>query len=941
MVDSQTIQNTPLNGRLSVVGLLALAPGVQGTPAQDQLAVRGVTVAIGSGTRNSYGSVGYSLDGVTNMEVSLQRGEAEVPPIDAIAEFKVITTGAAAEFNQLGQVIVVSQGGSNQLHGEALEFNRGKGTSAKSYFAGSKARPAYERNEYGGNLSGPIVIPKLYNGKDRSFFFFSYEGYHLTQSSLVSSQQPTELMRQGIFTEISTPIVDPLTGVAFTNNTIPTSRLNSVDLKLQSLLYPHPTASGTGTNTVELIPYTSKATRYSVRLDHKFSDKDQIHGTILRAFYGPNPTVGNDSLQGGNSADGEHNLNFIAGWTHTFSPTLLLDTNADFFHLPIYRTPQNVGVDFASIIPGVGQQLIEGAPQISITNITSVSESGSKDLEQLGQINTTITKVLSRHTLKAGFSYLYNNHWNNSVQSPQRGSYTFTTRYSGNAYADFLLGYPTSTANASPSDYVTRTISAQYGGFVQDDFKVTPKLTLNLGVRYDLQWFRDSPYGNGALYVPSLQKVVVFANAYPAATIAALIPNTVLAPSVGLPSSLWKYLGQDKNNFAPRFGFAYQALPNTVIRGAVGLFYNLLPSYYLDQSPFLNLPFVSSQSYTQPSGSTPVITMNAPFATTGAFGANPAVFAQHATVTPYTEQYNLAMEHQFPKGIDLRVGYVGQRNIHQNNYGGSGNTAPDINLPAPAAGAVQARRPVQPFSTINMEIDPIFHSNMDQLQVGLHKQYSHGFMINAEYSWTRVLGTENFMNPATVGDSYGNIAGLTPQVLAVSYSYLLPFGHGKMFLGNAGGIVDKIVSGWQLSGISNFQTGQFFSVSYAAPGTPVGLVSGRASVVPGVALYPTTRNKAQWFNPAAFTSPVNFTYGNSAYDMLRGPGYQDWDMSLSKNTVWKDRYHVQLRADTFNVFNHPNFAVPNSAITNTSTVGTITSTVGDSRKIEFAAKFSF
>jgi len=353
------------------------------------------------------------------------------------------------------------------------------------------------------------------------------------------------------------------------------------------------------------------------------------------------------------------------------------------------------------------------------------------------------------------------------------------------------------------------------------------------------------------------------------------------------------------------------------------------------------LPFVSSQSFTQASTTTPAISMNAPFSSAGTFGANPAIFAQHSTVTPYTEQYNLAVEHQFPKGLDLRAGYVGQRNIHQNNYGGSGNTAPDLNLPAPAASAVQARRPYQPFSTINMSIDPIFHSNMDQLQVGLHKQYTHGFMINAEYQWTRVLGTENFMNPATVNDSYGPIAGITPQSLAVSYSYALPVGRGQYLLGHIGGILDKAVSGWQLSGISTFQTGMPFSVSYAAPGTPVGLVSGRASVVPGVALYPSNKTNAQWFNPAAFTSPVNYTYGNSAYDMLRGPGYQDWDMSLVKNTVWRERYRVQLRADTFNVFNHPNFAVPNSAVLNPATLGTITGTVGDSRKIEFAAKVSF
>jgi Carboxypeptidase regulatory-like domain len=338
------------------------------------------------------------------------------------------------------------------------------------------------------------------------------------------------------------------------------------------------------------------------------------------------------------------------------------------------------------------------------------------------------------------------------------------------------------------------------------------------------------------------------------------------------------------------------------------------------------------------------ITMNAPFAATGAFGANPSVMAQHSTITPYTEQYNLAIEHQLQKGLDVRVGYVGQRNIHQNNFGGPGNTAPDINLPPPAPGVVQTRRPVQPFSSINLNFAPIFHSTMNALQVGVHKQYSHGFMINAEYSWSRVLGVENFENPATIGDSYGNISTNTPQVLEVSYSYMVPFGRGQLLFGQASNMVNKFIGGWQLSGITSFQTGQPFSVTYTAPGSPVGLVSGRADRVPGVPLYLKHKTRKQWFNPAAFTAPQSFTYGNSGYNRLWGPHYQNWDMNLEKNTTWRERYTLKLRADAFNVFNHPNFAAPtaaNAAVSNPTTFGTITSSIAENRTIEFGMKFGF
>ena len=388
VVDSQTITNTPLNGRLSLVGLIALAPGVQAAGAQDQLAVRGVTPSIGTGSRNSYGGMGSTLDGVTNQEVTLQRAEAEVPSLDALSEFKVLTTGVPAEFNQPSQVIVVTKGGTNMIHGEVLEFNRSKGTSAKEYFAGALPRAPYQRNEYGGNLSGPIYIPKVYNGKDRSFFFFAFEGFHLSQSANVNSQQPTAAMRNGDFsaflpggacaTGSGTIIKNPLTGAAFTNNQIPSGMWNSVDVQLQNVLFPNATTSGCGVNTLELVPYTSKATRYSVRIDHKINDNNQLRFTFLKANYGPNPDVGTSSLAGGFSGDGEHNSQYIIGWTHTFSPTLLVDTYASFFHLPIFRTPQNVNTDFSAIIPGLGAEFIQGAPQLTITNITSVSEAGSK-----------------------------------------------------------------------------------------------------------------------------------------------------------------------------------------------------------------------------------------------------------------------------------------------------------------------------------------------------------------------------------------------------------------------------------------------------------------------------------------------------------------------------------------------------------------------------------
>jgi hypothetical protein len=993
VIDSQAIQNTPLNGRLSVMGLIALSPGVQGVGAQDQLAVRGLTYAVGTGSRNAYGGLGSTLDGVVNKEVTLQRSEPEVPSLDALAEFKVLTTGAPAEFNEPSQVIVVTASGTNKYHGELLWYNRSKGTAAKTYFGGSSVRPYYERNEYGGNFAGPITIPHLYNGKDRSFFFVAFEGFRLNQSTNLNSQQPTTLERQGIFTDFTQPIINPSTGLAFSGQQIPSGMQNSVSLQLLKLLYPPTTTSGTGTNTFELVPYTSQAKRFSLHVDHKISDKDQIRGTVLVAHYGPNPDVGSDSLQGGFSGDGEHNTNTILGWTHTFSPTLLVDTYASYFHLPIYRTPQNVGTKWESIIPGLSPQLIEGAPQITITNITSVSEAGSKDLEQAAQINSAVTKVFARHTIKTGFSLIYDNHWNDSAVTPQRGSYSFNGQYTKCAvsfssacttpgapwaFADFLLGLPATSGQGTPGNFITRNISEQYAAYVQDDWKATPKLTINVGLRYDLQWFKPGPYGEFSLYVPSLAKVIVFGSAYPSGAISSYVNSLqasnliALSSNANISSNPFAFLGRPDKNFAPRFGFAYQVWPNTVLRGAFGIYFNLLPASYMGDM-FGTLPFEASETFTnsfnntQPTLTASAFTMSNPFSATGSYSANPSVNAEHKLVTPYTEEYNLAVEHQFPGALDLRVGYVGQHNLKQNNASGSGTTTINLNLANPpvVGSTVQSTNLHQPFASIPLNVVPMFHSTMNSLQIGLHKQYSHGLAIGAEYQWTRVLGTENIENPsgANVNDSYGPISGITPQVLQVSYSYELPFGHGQALFGNAGDLANKFVHGWQISGITDAQTGQPFSVTVSAPSVS-GAVGGRANVQPGVPLYPATKTKAEWFNPLAFTVPpcynangsftcANYTpslptsyatYGTSGYDMLRGPRFQDWDMSLQKNTSWHDHYNVQLRADAFNVANHPNFGTPNANISN-SNAGTITGISGtpsyEQRTVEFAVKLNF
>ena len=307
-------------------------------------------------------------------------------------------------------------------------------------------------------------------------------------------------------------------------------------------------------------------------------------------------------------------------------------------------------------------------------------------------------------------------------------------------------------------------------------------------------------------------------------------------------------------------------------------------------------------------------------------------------VNPYTLQWNYAVEHEFAKQIGLRIGYVGQRNLKENDFHGSGTVFPDLNAAVPAPGNPQVRRPIQPFSTINYELAPIFQSTTNSLQAGVHKRYTRGLLINAEYQWVRALGTENFMNPMNWNDSRGNLGGIRTHVLQLSYSYELPIGRGKPIFGNLHGVGNGIASGWVLSGISSFISGSPFSVSF---NTAVqGSVGGRADVIAGANLYPATQSIAQWFNPAAYARPQDFRYGNSAYNMLWGPGQQNWDASLAKNTRFRENLNLQLRMEAFSVFNHPLFNNPNANISNLATVGTISS-AGGNRTVQLGAKLQF
>jgi Carboxypeptidase regulatory-like domain/TonB dependent receptor len=933
VIDNQSITQLPLNGRVNIMGLMALAPGIQNAGAQDQVPYYGITPQVAGGSTT--GSVAFTLDGITNQLTWIERGLVEYPPLDGLQEFKVITSGASAEFGKANQVVVVSKSGNNELHGELYEYNRNREFTAKNFFAESLPNPAYNRNEYGGNFGGPIVIPHVYNGRNRSFFFMNYEGFNLVQASTVSQAVPTVAERAGNFAGLPA-ITDPYTGAPFPGNVIPSTRINPVDVRLGQL-YPLPNtagtgAAGTGVNLVQNIGYQSGVQRGSFRIDHHISDQTQLAFSYLQENVGPNPSIGPVSTFGGLAGIGEHLILPVLSLNHVFSPTVVSETRIGYQHQRIFRIPQNYNLGTNNIIPGLPFQPIDGAPQITITGIVSMSEAGSSDLQQDINFVENLSVVKGSHSFKMGFNYEFTTHYNIAAESPQRGAYAFNGQYSGNSVADFVLGYPTSTQLPTPAALIGKFVANRYNFYFLDDWKVTPKLTVNLGLRYELQVIRPEIHGDAALYIPGQNQIAVFANSYPSGAIPAAISAypVTLSKNLGLPTNLMSYIGQDPNNFAPRVGLAYSLTPHTVFRSGFGVYYNVLTLNYT-QAAQTNIPFLVVGTYEQPAGKIPGFTMSNPFPGSASVPANPNAQAYQHTSTPYNLQWNGTVEHQLKGGVGLRASYVGQRNVGQ--FG-----TPNINQPLPSPGPVQPNRPYQPFATISLNDDPIFQSTTHQLQGGVEKRYNNGLLVTAQYSFTRALGTETYMNPTNYNDSRGPLSALRKNVLVTSYVYDLPFGTGRPFLSHLSPAANYIIGGWQISGLVQALSGLPFSPSFDT--TVQGSVGGRPNLILGVPLYPSNRSINNYFNPAAFAMPANYTYGNAGYDILWGPGQYTWDMGLSKRIKLIERAMLELRVDAFSVFNHPTFSNPASDISVTSTVGRITS-AGGNRTVQIGAKLTF
>ena len=976
VINQQLVNELPLNGR-NFVQLATLSPGVNGVGQSTTGTIMGGgrpddrragSEIFSDGNRE--GDNNFLFDGVDNNE-RLTLSVTLRPAVDAVREFKIQTNLYSADVGRnSGAVIdIISKSGTNNLHGSLFEFLRNSDVDARTYFnkVGTNF-PSFRLNQFGGSLGGPVVIPKVYHGKDKTFFFVDYEGFRNTVQVFELGNIPTARMRTGDFGELlpGTLIYDPnttaanpavpgnFTRTAFPNNVIPASRFDPIAYRMINA-YPTPTSSARLNNYSMARILVQDYDQGDARIDEQITAKDSIFArwsiqnttTISPSTYPQSMIPGistpvslsdEASFAGTSFQPTQH---VATSYVRVFSPTLVNDFRVGFNRYRLDYVPTN----FA---PGAGLGNELGVPNSNVTpreqnlpifspaSYLGVGQTRSLPLyrrENTFQELDNLTWTLGLHTLKIGADFrrrqltIYQTNQGNGRFNFSTGFTDFpTTGKGGDSAASFLLGYP--TLDAHDYNYQFPGIRLNEAGlYFADDWRATKNLTINYGLRWD--------------YFSPPDEVFNRWSNFSVAQAAFLIAGQ---NGVGVNAGVLKYWP----NFGPRLGFAYQMLPHTVLRGGFGLFYNASGSEAGNMRLARNLPFgytyqispgdvvlgprVSQGFPTLPVISTPVVPQGVVYGVAPNFRPS------------YAEQFNGGLEQEIvPLEMVLKFVGVGNLGRHlQDTW--------NANQPIPGSTSTVSRRPLYSIDPSLSDVDWYISDGFAEyfaFQFTADKRLSHGVSALLGYTYSHAIDDV----PLEFG---GGDAGPNPQDprfphevsnsiidqrqrLTLSYLWAFPFGKGMQYL-NTGGITNLILGGWQTNGILFTQSGLWFSPVLQTSTTNTG-TSSRPNIIPGATVtYPKTL--LNWFLPTAFTTPAQYTYGNAGRNTLLGPGRTNFDTSLFKTFPIRESMVLQFRVEAFNVFNHPQFGYPNATIGNAQ-VGQITSIVGNARNLQGSLRLQF
>ncbi len=925
VIENRAVTGLPLDGR-NFYELSLLVPGAVPAAQGSAGSVRGDFAFSVNGAREDANL--FLLDGVYNVDPKLNTFGVR-PSVDAIREFEIQTSTYDASFgrNAGAQVNVVLKSGTNEFRGSIFEFFRNGALDARNYFASSdQDDPQYQRNQFGFSFGGPVV-------RDRTFFFVDYEGTRAREGITRVTNVPTQLERMGDFSQsnLSAPI-DIFTGQPFPNGRIPANRLSRIGLAIAAL-YPAPNRNVPFQNFVSSPSQRDRNDTFDVRLDHALSSNSNLlfrysfgDRNLFEPFSGPTfsvvPGYGVDVPRRGQ--------NVTIGETRVFTPTFVNEARFAFNRVASAVLQETRG---RSVNNSVGLPELSNNPRdfglsfITVTGFSPLGDEGNNPQNSATntfQVLDTATYSRGSHLFKFGFDFrAVQQNGFRDVQS--RGLLTFSpfAQITGNALADLLLGFPLFTGGARV-DNAQHLRTESYNFFVNDSFRVTPHLTVSAGLRYE---YNSPP-------VDTEDR----ANVYDTATRSLVRVGTNGIPRSGTQS--------DRNNFAPRVGVAYTFgdAGRTVARGGYGIYYDqsaLAPGEAL----YFNAPFFDFNLFFSLPGLP--LTLDNPFPS---FFPVPlpdsALAIQRDLRTGYLQHWNASLQQQLGRSSVIEVAYVGSK-------GTKLLTARDINQPQPSA-APFIIRPVRQFDDIN-QLESRANSNYHSLQARFQQRLDFGLSVLSSYTWSKSIDdASNFFTSAGDPNFPQNSYDLRAERgrsnfdvrhrFSLSYGYDLPFGRGQAFLADAG-ILSNILSGLQTYGIVTLQSGRPFTVALLSEidnsGTGRSTLGFGANDRPNVVRLPTLtrRTPDQWFDTSAFAFAPRGTFGNAGRNILDGPGYQNVNASLVKNTFLTERLNLQLRAEFFNLFNHPNFNLPDNFL-GSPTFGRILS-AREPRHIQFGAKLLF
>jgi outer membrane receptor protein involved in Fe transport len=954
-VEEREVLDLPLNGRnFSQLGLLQ--PGV--TPITPGLAEAGGSLRNGqayavNGQRPE--SNNFLIDGANNFN-AVDAGFVLQPPIDAIAEFRILTHTANAEFghNSGSTTNIITRSGTNAFHGAAWDFLRNDAMDAKSFFAQS-VEPL-KRNQFGGTFGGPIR-------RDKTFFFVYYEGLRNRQGETVDATVPSLLERQGDFSQTidpSTGQVDPLVN-EFTGQPFPGNKLPFINPISQSLLafYPLPNNGTNGFITTQTLDQNND--QFGVRLDHYLTTRDVLN---FRYMFSQGNTTDPLSTAGANVpgfpvGEDQRVQNFVAQETHTFSPSLVGVARFSFMRNKFlfdehinHTTPASLGFTYA---PSLDAAI--GPPFIQIGGYASVGDpiTGPRNtFENAVDISGSLTWVHGRHEIKFGGGYGHDQI--NVLQGiATNGFFVFAPAPISNAFASFLFGQPVFFLQGGGD--LSRGLRGNNLNFYgQDTYKITRRLTLNAGLRYELPFPYTEIKNRTNLFEPGVQSKV-----FPTAPTGLVYPG-----DPGVPAGL---IPTETTAFAPRVGLAWDPTGTArwLISSAYGIFYD---PYYNGQGGPLQAP-ISAPPYLQ----TPQV--NFPNFADPFNGSNPFTlgFAQPMTLLtlepnlrlPYAQDWNLNVQRSFGANWLLEVGYVGTKGTKLPRFI-EGNPAVFIPGQSTEDNVDQRRRYsgctlAQPtpcnFASVGL-IAGIANSNYNALEVSLKKRFGHGLSFLASYTLSKTIDDVSSFN--ITGSASQSVAGendlaQNPFDLAAergrsmfdarhrfvaSYEWSLPFWRQPQ------NWYQHVLGNWQVNGITTFMSGTPFTVYDSQDvslqgGAPE--ISGFSSNRPDLVGNPNSgpRTPQEWFNISAFQrlNPTTQAgqFGNEGRNVVQGPGYQQWDFSLFRNISITESKSLQLRGEFFNIFNHPNFRLPDNDISSPN-FGQIQDAL-PGRLVQVALKFLF